>query len=88
MTTVLGTYVVADPVSAKKNALKSEISEVLKLIDDKPRVVSTPKIIERSKSEQEKDYISERVDLMIGDLDKLKIKADHIMKKPTAESVA
>jgi len=33
MTTILG----ADPVSTKKNALKSEISEVLKLIDDKPK---------------------------------------------------
>jgi hypothetical protein len=50
MTTVLGGYVLADPVSAKKTALKTEISEVLKLIDDQPKRVMTPKIIAKPKS--------------------------------------
>ena len=85
MTTVLGGCFQADPVSAKKNALKSEISEVLKLIDDKPRQNLAPIIIEKPKFEQEKDYISERISLMLVDLDKLMIKADHIHKKPNEE---
>ena len=72
MTTVLG----GDAVSAKKNALKSEISEVLKLIEDRPKQVFSKFIIEKPKSEQEKDYISERVGLIFADLDKIKIKVD------------
>ena len=72
MTAVLG----GDAVSAKKNALKSEISEVLKLIEDRPKQFMPKFIIEKPKSEQEKDYISERVGLILGDLDKLKIRVD------------
>ena len=72
MTTVLG----GDAVSAKKNALKSEISEVLKLIEDRPKQFMPQFILEKPKSEQEKDYISERVGLILGDLDKLKIRVD------------
>jgi hypothetical protein len=47
MTTVLG----GDAVSAKKNALKSEISEVLKLIEDRPKPFLPTFIIEKPKSE-------------------------------------
>ena len=72
MTSVLG----GDAVSAKKNALKSEISEVLKLIEDRQKQFSPKLIIEKPKSEQEKDYISERVSLILADLDKLKIRVD------------
>jgi hypothetical protein len=72
MTSVLG----GDAVSAKKNALKSEISEVLKLIEDRQKQFSPKLIIEKPKSEQEKDYISERVSLILVDLDKLKIRVD------------
>jgi len=72
MTAVLG----GDAVSAKKNALKSEISEVLKLIEDRPKQFMPTFIIEKPKSEQEKDYISERVGLILGDLDKVKIRVD------------
>jgi hypothetical protein len=72
MTTVLG----GDAVSAKKNALKSEISEVLKLIEDKPKPFLPTFIIEKPKSEQEKNYISERISLILADLDKLKIRVD------------
>lgn len=72
MTAVLG----GDAVSAKKNALKSEITEVLKLIEDRPKQFFPTFIVEKPKSEQEKDYISERVGLIVGDLDKLKIRVD------------
>ena len=72
MTTVLG----GDAVSAKKNALKSEISEVLKLIEDKPKPFLPTFIIEKPKSELEKNYISERISLILADLDKLKIRVD------------
>ena len=37
--------------------------------------------------EQEKDYLSERIDLMMIDLNNLKIKADHLLKKATQEAV-
>ena len=73
MTTVLGGR---DAVSAKKSALKSEISEVIKLIEDRPRQFWPQVILEKPKTEQEKDYISERVGLILGDLDKLKIRLD------------
>lgn len=39
----------------------------------------TPRIIDRPKSEQ--DYISERIDIMQSDLDRLKLKADQYLKR-------
>ena len=53
---------VSDPVSAKKNAIKNEISQVLKLIEDQPNfILPSPQITKR---EQQRDYLTERIDLL------------------------